>query len=549
MRQLATKLTCAAVLTAAAACSDPLEVRNVNSPDVERAYSTPALIEQLLATSVQQVFAATHAGSDAVISQMMVMSLESYASVANFGMAQRAAIPRQGISNERNNAVEFGNFRDFRMHSQQARSAANGVAALDRLIAGGGTLGSAGVDNTGLNRRARAFGFFALGMSLGNLALVYDSAAIVTPATPTDEVPPLSGAKQVMEAALQMLDSSIAIAAAPASASGFPLPAAWLAGAQLSQADFVRLVRSFKARYRASVARTPAERAAVNWDAVIADASNGIQDDVILQLGSGWGVGFAGSQMHVPGGWHQMSPMIYGMADTSRAYDAWLATPLAQRTPFLIKTPDKRFPQGETRAAQQAASPESPTYEGMPYIENREGQDTPGDPFGTSFYDFYRYQYIRTASGVGPFPFFTKAENDMLLAEGHIRKGNLAAAAALVDTYRARAGLPSVGSITSANQQIAGGNACVPRVPVGPSFATTQCATLFEAMKWEKRMETAFSQYGAWFFDARGWGDLPENTAVEWPVPYQEMDARQKPYYNIGGAGNPGAAPKGTYGF
>lgn len=549
MRQLAKKLAWVAAASVATACSDPLEVSNVNSPDVERAYSSPALIEQLLATSVQQVFAATHAGSDAVISQMMVMSLESYASVANFGMAQRAAIPRQGISNERNNAVSFGNFRDFRMHSQQARTAANGVAALDRLLAGGGTLGSAGQNNTGLNQRARAFGFYALGMSLGNLALVYDSAAIVTPATPTDEVPPLSGSKQVMEAALRMLDSSIAVASGPTAAAGFPLPETWLAGARLSQADFVRLVRSFKARYRANVARTVAERNAVNWDLVIADATNGIQSDVTLQLGSGWGVAFAGSQMHVPGGWHQMSMMIFGMADTSRAYDAWLATPLAQRTPFLIRTPDKRFPSGNTRAAQQASSPDNPTPGAMPYVENRTGQDTPGDPFGTSFYDFYRYRYIRTSSGVGPFPFFTKAENDMLLAEGHMRKGNLSAAAVLVDTYRARAGLPSVGAITSANQQIAGGNACVPRVPVGPSFTGTQCGTLFEALKWEKRMEMAFNQYGAWYFDARGWGDLPENTAVEWPVPYQEMDARQKPFYNIGGAGNPGAASKGTYGF
>lgn len=549
MRKLSNTLTWVAAAAALTACSDPLEVNNVNNPDVERAYSSPALIEQLLATGMQQVFNGTHAGTDAIIPQMMNMSLENYASVANFGMALRSAIPRSGITNERNNTVAAGNFRDFRVHSQQARAAANSIAALDRLLTGGGTLGSAGQNNTGLNQRSRAFGFFTLGSALANLALVYDSAAIVTNLTPSDEVPPLSSSKQVMEVALRMLDTAQAIAASSNAAAGFPLPSSWLAGATLSQTDFVRLMRSQKARFRASNARTPAERAAVNWDLVIADAENGIQSDVLLQLQTGWTVGFAGSQMHVEGGWHQMSMMMYGMADTSGAYEAWLKTPFTQRTPFLIRTPDKRYPSGDDRATQRANSPVKPSYDKFPYIRNRSSQDVPGEAFGTSFYDFYRYKYIRDDNGVGPFPFMTRAENDMLAAEGYLRKNNFAAAAALIDRYRVRAGLPSVAGITSLSQPVPGGNACVPRVPVAPAGTTTACGNILEALKWEKRMETAFSQFGAWFLDSRGWGDLPEYTAVEWPVPYQEMDARQKPFYNIGGAGNAGAAAKGTYGF
>jgi hypothetical protein len=55
--------------------------------------------------------------------------------------------------------------------------------------------------------------------------------------------------------------------------------------------------------------------------------------------------------------------------------------------------------------------------------------------------------------------------------------------------------------------------------------------------------------YGAWYFDSRGWGDLAEGTALEWPVPYQELDTRVKPYYNLGGIGGKSAAAKGTYGY
>jgi hypothetical protein len=61
-------------------------------------------------------------------------------------------------------------------------------------------------------------------------------------------------------------------------------------------------------------------------------------------------------------------------------------------------------------------------------------------------------------------------------------------------------------------------------------------------------METALSSFGRWWIDGRGWGDLITNTVLEYPVPYQEMQARQKPSYNLGG-GSASSAAKGTYGF
>ena len=95
-----------------------------------------------------------------------------------------------------------------------------------------------------------------------------------------------------------------------------------------------------------------------------------------------------------------------------------------------------------------------------------------------------------------------------------------------------------------------GGNACVPKVPQAPGFNTVGCGTILEAMKWEKRMETAFACVQlCWFTDSRGWGDLPENTALFWAVPYQEMDARLQPFYSTGGGLAGSSAPKGTYGF
>ena len=78
---------------------------------------------------------------------------------------------------------------------------------------------------------------------------------------------------------------------------------------------------------------------------------------------------------------------------------------------------------------------------------------------------------------------------------------------------------------------------------------------MLEAMKWEARMENAFVQFGNWYLNGRGWGDLPEGTPLFWAVPYQELLARSytaNQIYGAGvGAGNApnSAAAKGTYGW
>jgi hypothetical protein len=544
MRMVKSILAGVVVVTGVLACDEPLGVDNTNNPDVNRAFSTPAGIERIIGTTFQLIQIGNHGSNTAIKSQLFNMAFESYASVANNGMAVRAALPRLAIQNTRGNQTATENFRDFAHLQRAARLAANAIAAVDSLKARSRSLGTAAQD-----ARGRAFAFFSNGVAVGNVALAYDSAAIITPELQfgSTEVLPLSGYSDVMDAALALLDSAIANAAGMGTLA---LPSSWINGNAMTSAEFVRFVRSYKARFRAGVARTPAERDDADWDAILADAQNGVTADVNITLSpsANWTNAWIG-QHHIFQGWHQVPYFFLGMADTARAYDAWLATPLNQREPFLVRTPDRRLPSGATRAAQQTNSPASPS--GVLYFRNRaSGGDTPGEPWGTSFYDHYRFIPIFNAANNGPWPIMTKAEIDMLAAEGHIRSGNFAAAAALIDVYRTRAGLPVLGtSITSLSDPVPGGNACVPRVPQPPSFTTTACGNIMEAMKWEKRMETAFTGWGQWYFDSRGWGDLPEGTALHYPVPFQEMDARGLPFYNLGGVGGDDSAAKGTYGF
>ena len=544
--------TVLASVTALAACRDnPLSVENPNNPDVSDVFGSPRDVESITSRLFQNIYNGQLGTGDDIHTQTITMSFESSSQLGNFGMGTRGSIPRGPIDNSIGNNVANGNFRDFDHNSRNARSAANSIAALDAFIAAGNSVGSPARD-----ARAKSFAYFALGYATASIALVYDSGAIVTATVPVNEVPALSPANEVMAAGLAALDSALAIsssAAATTGAGGWPIPQEWLSSSGTSTTSldaWQRLIRSYRAKFRAGLARTPTERAAVDWAAVIADATNGITADFIVNAnaGTGW-TGAVQNQLAVSTGWSQMSPFILGMADTAGSYDTWLQQALTARTPFLLRTPDRRFPAGVDRAAQQVASGGS-VRTGTPvgsilYFRNRpSGDDTPSEPWGTWFYDNHRSWGIRAAGVNGPYVMFAKVENDMLAAEGQLRTGQLAEAVTLINVSRVRAGLPAIGAVAAITDQVPGGVACVPRVPQPPNFTTTACGTIFEAMKWEKRVETSMIGYHQWYIDSRGWGDLAQGTALEWPVPYQELFARISPSYTTSAA-----AVRGTYGF
>ncbi|NUO63429.1 MAG: hypothetical protein HOQ11_17565 [Gemmatimonadaceae bacterium] len=528
-----------------AACKDMVAVDNENNPDRTRTLKRPSDVEAVGSSQFQQVISATIGSINRVNTGMMTASFENASALANNGLGPRSALPRTSIGNSRGNAYASENFNTFQILSFAARAESDVLA---RAKAPGFVLTS-----TGDEQRLKAFAHFVHGVAIGYLAMTYDSLGVPRPEDVTTEVQPLESRTAAATYALSELDSALAYAKKSGTSS---LPANWLTGpggATVSASNFARVIRSFKARIRAGVARDPQERAAVNWAEVIADATNGITSNLVVRMNpsQGWNYDWLDTGLHFrDANWHQMTYYVIGMADTTGAYDTWLSADRDNRTPFVIHTPDLRFPQGNTRADQVTGD----VPLGLPrYIRNRPpGADQAAVGWRASFYDHYRFRAFADtkATGGADLPFFTVAENDMLAAEGYIRTNNIPAAAALIDKTRVPNGLAALtGVVTTATQPVPGGAGCVPRVPVSPTFTTTACGNIFEAMKWEKRMETAYTTFGAWYFDSRGWGDLPEGTALEWPVPYQELDARVKPIYDLGGPSLPQHAGVSTYGF
>jgi hypothetical protein len=545
MKRIVPLVSVSLLVIAATACKQDLTVENLGNPDVARVFSSGPSIEATIASSYQTVHNAT--SNQNLWPEALMHALEQYSSLNNFNMGVRVAIPRAPIVNSNGSPSVFSEFSSL---SRESRLMVEALDALNAYLkVPGQTLGT-----TAQDLRARAFGYFGAATSLGWLAMIYDSAAVVSPGMPSDSIPPLSGAADVVKVALAYLDSAYAYANNPAATgtNGFPLPPSWMSTTNgMTADDFVRLIRSYRARFRAGLARTPAQRAAVDWAKIIDDTENGILSDYMSNVGgtTGWSIGDL-SQIYVDPGWGQISLMYLGMGDVSGGYANFIATPLGSRNGyFLVQTPDNRWPAGTTRADQQKASAQPSSASSKPYISNRAVADIPGDGWGVSYYDFFRFKYMRNAKNIGLYPDFMKAENDLLAAEAYLRTGNVAKAAAKIDLTRVPAGLPALsGVITSASDPVPGGANCVPQVPQPPSFTTVACGTILEAMKYEKRMETALTSFGRWWIDSRGWGDLIQNTVLEYPVPYQEMQARQKSSYNLGG-GSGSSAAKGTYGF
>ncbi len=542
MRRLYVLAGFAGLLTAAACSNDILNVQNPNSPDIGRVLAKPADVESIIGSSFNTVWQGTVGGqNDNVNNQMAVLSLENGSSLANFGFGVRIGIPRNAIDNSPNNAVDPGNLFDFQTEDKGARAAALGLVQLNKS---GFTLGSAAQ-----NARARAFAFFVMGFGNANVALVYDSGAVVSERNADVAFPPLLSHVALMDTALSLMDSALTYAGQMTSA--LPLVSTWIPNNALTGPQFIQLIRSYKARFRAEVARSPAERAAVNWTKVRDDALAGVTADVQLALdpSKSWTYGWY-VQHFLFDTWTQQSPMILGMADSSGGYDAYLATAINSRSAFLIRSADQRLPPGDTRVAQQTSSGtgsvQTPSRPNL-YFRNRTANDPPTLAFALSQYDWYRQQPLYNANTIGNFPMLQKAEVDLLAAEAYYRLGDLANAATRINVTRTGNGnLLALPATMTATSQVPGGASCVPRIPdPATGYKSSTCGTLFEALKWEKRMELAFMQYGAWYFDSRGWGDLALKSAIEWPVPYEELQTRAQLIYN----GTSQTTTIGTYGY
>lgn len=378
--------------------------------------------------------------------------------------------------------------------------------------------------------RARAVARFVQGLAHGYLALYFDSAFVVTELTDLNEAQPAPQPYSVvMDTALSELSQAIAIA----QANTFNLPTpGWLYRA-MTNLDLARLAHSYRARLRASVARSRSERVAVDWGQVVSDIDAGVVQDFSPQaipevFVDNYKRLLGRQRVGIPGDFGRIDYWLLGPADSTGGFINWVNTAVASRVRFQLRSRDRRIhPAGNPAGIG--------LYVG--YTTTNRWADSRGTYHQTRYY-FKRFG-VNTAWQDSLLPALTLTEMNLLKAEALIRLNRAAEAVPLINLSRVANGqLPPV--TIDGPPDVAG---CVPR-KVMPGPMQGQCGSLWDALRYEKRIEMIGVAAVVAFADARGWQSLVENSFVHLPIPGDELDVLRKPYYSHGGGqGNSAPAP------
>jgi len=545
------------VLAGTAGCLD-LDVPNLTSADRARAAGNPEDVEKFIGGAFYPTFwNALHDDQQTTVAWPIASSVftATMATLTTNLFWEEIREPRG--SHDNGVILSIGNGpqgpRDYWAWVNEAASIAyDGIRFLD----GGIVITENDVD---VSARARAYAKFMQGWTWGYGGMIFDQfhavpADVELPADPQGvvdiAVEYLLDYDVVIEQAIDALEEAIALAEANPTIvqyPAFPESDFWFGAADpISNDKFKRMANTLAARLLVLSARTPQERANVDWARVLQYTANGLNaasGDYEFQLSGPRESQFMSRMINNSTGsmnfrWDYRA---IGPADQSGAYQAWIGGSTDSRDRFNIVTPDRRIT-GTT-----------PTSNGSytVYQSNDNGFTPERGKYLYSAYQWRRHQLEQGITNVnddgddvGEYGLITVDENNLLRAEALLRTGNAQGAADLINISRTRTqrigntvhpGLPPV---TAAGVPNVGG-VCVPRLDNG------SCGGLYAALRYEIMIELAATDVVRDYAESRGWGTLPDGALVHWPVPGNALDLYGLPLYTYGGVGNPSTA---TYG-
>ena len=488
-----------------------LEVVNENNPERARALQEAGDVESLISSGFLITFNGTFDYSSAALS-MSAAADETSCSWGNTGLQMLSSEPRVAWPNR--HSANYANVAEAPWYDQYEAlsSVYDGLKAIE---ADPDLCDEIDCD------RARAFAKFVQGYALGWLGLQFDSAFVFDETVDLEvDVLELQGYPAVIAAAIGYLQESISL-----SGGGWSLETNWMNGYAHSAATLARISHGLIARLMTQKARTPAERAAVNWGEVISHIEAGPTEDIYIN-GDGennWYndlIWYGAQSTNTT--WGRADYKTIGWSELSEGpgtgYAAWLATNVNDRNEFELHVQDLRI----------MPDPDSSRVAGTDfmYMGNSSFRADRGT-YHFSMYLHHRWDDYTTGGYTAATPFMLYQPLQLIKAEGLIRQGNNAAAATIINNSRVtRGGLPP---------------------------AAAGDADLMDKLIYEWRIENFIGCAGCAFFNRRGWGALAptgpshhqgpvEGTQLHFAVPGQELEILQKLWYTYGGVGNEGTS-------
>ncbi|MFQ6115648.1 MAG: hypothetical protein ACE5NG_16430 [bacterium] len=309
-----------------------LETVNLNQPDTERALAEPGDVEALIAGSMLSWFLIHQEWG---MEHQIVTADALTCSWGNYGMRFTSSEPRQAFPNKTSYRYINAITRPWQRCYRAISAASDGL----RQIAGGLKIG-----DEVQTHRAKAFGKLVQGLATGYLACFYDKAFVLDETVNLEtDILSFKPYNEVMDAAIQMLEDAIDLLE---NGPDFTTEEGWINGVTLTNMELAEIAHSYIARYLAQVARSPEERAAVDWNKVKFHAERGVTKAFAPYGDGGFDNWWHSAQwFHNDRGasWARLDYKMIGGSDKSDGYKNWLETPVAQRTEFDMDTDDKRL--------------------------------------------------------------------------------------------------------------------------------------------------------------------------------------------------------------
>jgi hypothetical protein len=522
----------AAVAAAAvllAGCQD-MAVTNPNNPDIATAFRDPVNVESAVATSFRAFWGVSMgARTNANYPVRGLAGLAEELTSADDGYPlELISEPRQAYNNR--DAGQWYNRKTWYDLYEVIATNTDAILAMDRGLRIGPV--TAQNPNGEFTARTRYIAKLMQGLSHAYIGVHFDRGFVLDE-TQEEKLRllkeenrfafELQPAREVFDAGMAQLQQAVTqMNAAPVQT----MPPTFVNGMELTNRELAQVAQGYMARLMVAVARTPAERAAVDWRRVLqkldsAGITRPFGQQANAQISGTTSAYLQHTQLQTNSRTHMR---LLGPADTSGAYQAWVRAAPTSRQPFDVVTPDRRI---------HAAG--GPRTRGT-YFERLSVQTMPQ---GQGNYLLSNYRGVRYGTNffqTGFIPTLTPTELGFLRAEAFIRLGRRQEAADIINRTRTANG--QLRAVT-ANGPVPGPD-CVPRKDDGT------CGSLMDALMYEKRIELhGQTDPMVGYTDYRGWGRLVKGSLLQMPVIGRELQTLGLDLYSFGGD-LPGSAPEPT---
>jgi tetratricopeptide (TPR) repeat protein len=461
-------------------CTSDLDVENINEPNREEVLKGPDGVKALASGLFNTWFAQEQHNFGSPGPAMWVIADWGTVTWANYGTLDMSMEPRSFLDNSPSYAYHSAINNFWRYMYSVSTTANDVVLAIDNGL----EIGEEGSETMMI----KGMSYFMQGLGNGYIGLVYDKAY------PSDEntdyeTLQVTDYKASINKAIEQLEKAIVVF----DNNDFTLPNDWINGNAFTSAEMSKLAHSFVARLLVYSARNKEQSAAIDWLKVLEHSNKGITNDFNIE-----GDGNGADRMWMSWYKYYLARPNWGKVDMRVVH-------------MLDETIPANWPDGGINELPHDGKIISNDKRILTDFEYDSANNRPER--GTYRWSTYRYSrlddYIN-ANFFAPVILMRKVEIDMFKAEALLRLKRFSEAADVINV----------------STRITRGH--LPPVLVNED-------DIRKAIIYERTIELPLTGMGIEYFDMRRNGDLQDGSLLHFPMPAQQLEVIQAPFYTFGG--------------